>query len=943
MDSNSSLGSYNSGPRTPQMMAHLQNSRSSSPSSQRGHLRSGSTASAMGLELDKDTPPEMIPILTLLAAQKERVYFEGYYMLLNDLNKDGKPVNDRKWVEVYGRLQGTVMSIWDAEELDRHKGGLTKLKPSYINVTDATFKSILTLPSPNGDLQNIIVLSTTLKNRYLLQFSSQKLLQEWSSALRLSQFEYSSLQEAYTGGLLSAKGRQLNGIRTLLAETRFAHEDWVSVRFGPGMPWKRCWTIVAPVDPKVKSKAKKKGYEAYGTVSFYEDKKKVKKPPLAKITVAQSAYAIYPSSPMLINNSTLFKIDGTVTFDDVEGAKDASVFLMPEQHAGVLGFETLIRFLVPVFDAFKLYGRPVRLNADKTDQRSLLFGMPTLPRVNYLELADILMLVGVSGSESWTPAMWTKNVKEILSRKMSTGYKGSGGLASRRASMHSGLGSGGNSPSLAIPPNVFGKDRSVSQPNSPARSREHLREPPRREIPQRDPAMTFGAVPEGNGHPLPKAPMGGMQPSRSHERHVSDGAKPNTLLPSIGKSTDPKSPNLPYPTGGFIEEESYGRAVDGPNLSHKGSRGDLRDGSRGDTRADIRESIFGSRDPAEDMGKLSIQTKAAQPKLPTVQSAPNGVPNGQNASANNMYSNNNNSSSSGFSQRSRGPAQNGASPQPPPHGFQRQGMGANGTPQGQGPSSAGRNAPPHQAGNPGSQFARQQPPAQQQSQERPYGAPQGGPQGGAHGQGHPGRNYGGPSAPYTQQQGRSNSPQMPAAQPQRSHSPAGNFRGPPPNGYGGPGGPGGPPSQGRPQGPPQGNQGPPPQGQYQQGPPQGRPQPGGPPPGQYQQGPPSQGYQGAPQPPRHGGPGAGGPGAYGPGPGGPPGGIHRPQPRSAIPPGQQQQQYGGPPPGHQGGPPPHMMGPRGPGGPPGQQGQGRPPQGPGGPQGTQPHYRSMVI
>ncbi|AOW07553.1 hypothetical protein LXG23DRAFT_56921 [Yarrowia lipolytica] len=935
MDSNSSLGSYNSGPRTP-MMAQVQNSRSSSPSSPQGRVRSGSAAS-LGLELDKDTPPEMIPILTLLAAQKERVYFEGYYMLLNDLNKDGKPVNDRKWVEVYGRLQGTVMSIWDAEELDRHKDGLAKLKPSYINVTDATFKSILTLPSPNGDLQNIIVLSTTLKNRYLLQFSSQKLLQEWSSALRLSQFEYSSLQEAYTGGLLSAKGRQLNGIRTLLAETRFAHEDWVSVRFGPGMPWKRCWTIVAPVDPKVKSKAKKKGYEAYGTVSFYEDKKKVKKPPLAKITVAQSAYAIYPSSPMLINNSTLFKIDGTVTFDDVEGAKDASVFLMPEQHAGVLGFETLIRFLVPVFDAFKLYGRPVRLNADKTDQRSLLFGMPTLPRVNYLELADILMLVGVSGSESWSPAMWTKNIKEILSRKMSTGYKGSGGLASRRvSSIGSGIGSGGNSPSLAIPPNVFGKDRSVSQPNSPARSREHLREPPRREIPQRDPNMTFGPVPEDNGHPLPKAPTGGasLQVPRTHERHVSDGAKPNTLLPSIGKSTDPKSPQLPYPTSGaFMDEDSYGRAVDGPNLNHKGSRGDIRDVSRGDTRADIRESIFGTRDPTEDMSKLSIQTNATQPKTPTVQAAPNGVSSGQNANNNSMYSVANNSSSSGFSQRSRGPAQNGNSPQPPPHGFQRQGMGANGAPQG---PPAGNAGPGPQAGNPGSQFARQQPPPRQQPQERPYG----GPQGGAHGQGHPGRNYG-PSAPYAQQQGRPSSPQMPAVQPQRSHSPAGNFRGPPPNGFGGPGGP---PNQGRPQGPPQGHQGPP---QGHQGPPQGRPQG---PPGQFQQGPPPQGYQGAPQPPRHGGPGGpGGPGAYGPGPGpggpgGPPGGIHRPQPRSAIPPGQQQN-FGGPPPGHQGGPPPHMMGPRGPGGPPGQQGQGRPPQGPpGGPQGqTQPHYRSMVI
>lgn len=88
MDSNSSLGSYNSnaGPRTPHIGGQFQQSRSSSPSTPQGRVRSGSAAS-MGLELAKDTPPEMIPILTLLEAQKDRVYFEGYYMLLNDLNK----------------------------------------------------------------------------------------------------------------------------------------------------------------------------------------------------------------------------------------------------------------------------------------------------------------------------------------------------------------------------------------------------------------------------------------------------------------------------------------------------------------------------------------------------------------------------------------------------------------------------------------------------------------------------------------------------------------------------------------------------------------------------------------------------------------------------------------------------------------------------------------
>lgn len=34
----------------------------------------------------KDTPPEMIPILTLLNAQQSRNYTDGYFMILSDLN-----------------------------------------------------------------------------------------------------------------------------------------------------------------------------------------------------------------------------------------------------------------------------------------------------------------------------------------------------------------------------------------------------------------------------------------------------------------------------------------------------------------------------------------------------------------------------------------------------------------------------------------------------------------------------------------------------------------------------------------------------------------------------------------------------------------------------------------------------------------------------------------
>lgn len=234
-----------------------------------------------------------------------------------------------------------------------------------------------------------------------------------------------ALQEAYTGALLSSKGAKLNGIRTLLAETRFRHEDYVSVRFGSGMPWNKCWAVVSPSIVK-----KKKNLPPPCTIAFYEDKKAVKGPPLAVVTGSYAAYAVYPQNSLLINNSTMIKLEGKVAFNDVPGEKDASVFLMPEPHAGVPGFETLIRFLIPLLDTFHLYGRPQRLNADKSDMRSLLFGMPALPYTQYLELNDVEMLVALQGSENWSTYDWIRRIKDLLARKLSTGYKGTSRLRS---------------------------------------------------------------------------------------------------------------------------------------------------------------------------------------------------------------------------------------------------------------------------------------------------------------------------------------------------------------------------------------------------------------------------------------------------------------------------------------------------------------------------------
>ncbi|KAI0463323.1 hypothetical protein LJB42_003346 [Komagataella kurtzmanii] len=401
-----------------------QKSRSASPNLQ----SSGTfepTRENNTLESQGQISPELSPIFTLVAAQSYRQYYEGIFMLLQDLNSDGKP-GERKWNEVYGVLTGTQLAVWDAEKLSEYKDDPSKLastasKPMYINFTDATFKALDTLPSTNGQLHNVIVLSTTLKNRYLLQFNDKELFKRWNAAFRLTNFESTALQEAYTAAILSSRGSRLSDIKVILAETKFEHQDWVSVRFGTGMPWKKCFAVVEP--PAKKSK-KDKVY--VGRVVFYENEKKSKKGIMATITRATSIYAAYPQSALLVDRSTLIKLEGTITFSKEDDPKDASVFLMPEEHSSVPGYDTLIRFIVPLMDAFNLYGRPKRLNADKREIESLLFGLPVLPKVHYLEIDDLLLLTGSSTTTNWTLKDWTMGIKKILLNKMQSGYTGCG-------------------------------------------------------------------------------------------------------------------------------------------------------------------------------------------------------------------------------------------------------------------------------------------------------------------------------------------------------------------------------------------------------------------------------------------------------------------------------------------------------------------------------------
>lgn len=376
--------------------------------------------------------PELVPIVTLLSAHAHRRYHEGVFLLLQDLKGDGTPAA-RKWQEVYGVLIGTQLALWDAKELaecnsDMNNPKLKQVasKPHYINFTDATLRPLdgsdAVVTESKKKLENALIVSTTLKNRYFLQYSDKESFNFWNAAIRLSLFECTALQEAYTGAFLSSRGAKLGDIKIILADSKFDYEDWVSVRFGTGMPWKRCYAVIS------QSNGKKK--HPFGTINFYESDKKVKKGhAMATVVSSKALYAVYPSSPLLIDTSTIIKLEGEISFGKKQDPQETNIFIMPEKHQAVPGYDTIIRFLIPAMNAFKLYGRPKKLIANKDDQQSLLFALPTLPRVHYLKVEELLPIANSASSLRWSSHTWRDHISEHLLKKLSQGYTGCGSAA----------------------------------------------------------------------------------------------------------------------------------------------------------------------------------------------------------------------------------------------------------------------------------------------------------------------------------------------------------------------------------------------------------------------------------------------------------------------------------------------------------------------------------
>ncbi|KAI5248353.1 hypothetical protein E4T42_05716 [Aureobasidium subglaciale] len=470
------------------------------------------------MDLAQDTLPELQPIFTFLNSHSNKLYQEGYFLKLHDLDSRGRPSTDRTWTECFAQLVGTVLSLWDAATLDA-AGEDGEVLPTFINVSDASIKMIESLPmngQSGGQLQNVLSISTAANNRYLLHFNSLNSLTQWTAGFRLAMYEHATLQEAYTGSLVAGKGKMLNNIRTIMERSKFIIDDWARVRFGAGTPWRRCWCVITPPNEKDWAKYQKalKKRDTYdrkvevpkGSIKFYETKRVNKKTrPVATIKDAFAAYAIYPQSKPLIDQSTLIKLEGQIT---IHGAKDTTtegfLFVMPEVHPAVSGFEMMLRWLFPVWDIFALYGRPNRLVADSLDQRGLMFAMPRDRRYGYLDILDVSGLIHTKGSGTWSEQDWRREMKKLTSYRMNSADDTPPQARGRRNTM-----SLGNRTSLSVGRGAvrFGNDSSSNSSPSPGRG---------------SPGPGDGSIQFAPPRRVETTPVSMGSPGRGHNRSASD-------------------------------------------------------------------------------------------------------------------------------------------------------------------------------------------------------------------------------------------------------------------------------------------------------------------------------------------------------------------------------------------------------------------------------------
>ncbi|KAF7424192.1 hypothetical protein PC9H_009495 [Pleurotus ostreatus] len=368
--------------------------------------------------------PEIRSIVQLTIAHAHKIYFSGPLVRRIERQPDGhRPSKDEGWTNVWAQLGGTTLSIWDMKQIEEANKHGKEVPPAYVNITDAFVQvlgsvAVPTAPGapPGQPYTNVIAINTAGSNLLFFSCPSTASLISWASALRLSAWEKSRLEEIYTAHLLRIS---INARDTPSTLVRGKMEGWVRVRVAGQTDWKLLWMVISSADalpispgatatnfpaPKKKRMSNlfsrhentsqnsqtNEAVPARAAINFYAGAKtKERKKAILTFSDVTQAFAVYPERPELISRSTLIKMEGTFGDDEAAQAmklREGWILMMPELEGGLSQSSEMLKWITALHDAFELYGRPQAWTWDPRDPASLMFAYPVGPHKDLLFL-----------------------------------------------------------------------------------------------------------------------------------------------------------------------------------------------------------------------------------------------------------------------------------------------------------------------------------------------------------------------------------------------------------------------------------------------------------------------------------------------------------------------------------------------------------------------------
>lgn len=396
-------------------------------------------------EISEDVIVSSIPMMKIITSQIDKIYYESN-------------TEENNWI-------CTVPEQEDRQILKISLIGTNIL----LDLNDQTKTSISIVKTFSTE-SNVILLEDSInfiEPEVRISSAESNDVTTLQKVIALSIFEHFSVYKSLTGSLISSIGLRMPDINMIL-NSQFNFKDWCDI-YIPEEGWVRSWCHINKMSKRTdkydpKGKYQIKFYRTNKSNSpnsnanlicyipdsnhvqdiFFYNGEANEQRPIANPTnflnnvklIKLIGDVLYPEeTPSLRSTSTsssitkqLISPKRDVSTKAVKPSKSSNfkthkdgLLIRPIPHHGLSHFDAMIKFIIPMMDITRKYGRPKQFNASINESNSLMFGLPKLPNTNYLKQSEIDQLIrdttmeDITNDEIFTYSMnWISDfLKEI--------------------------------------------------------------------------------------------------------------------------------------------------------------------------------------------------------------------------------------------------------------------------------------------------------------------------------------------------------------------------------------------------------------------------------------------------------------------------------------------------------------------------------------------------